>query len=59
MSIFNWLRRGKRDERSLIRINSESPRLAKVEEAAAEDVARVEQDDKYFEKDSPANDDDL
>lgn len=37
----------------------DSPRIAEIKEEAAEDVARVEQDDKYFSEDSPANEDDL
>ena len=44
---------------SLVRRNVESPELSEVEEAAAADVARVEQDDKYFRSDSPANQDEL
>jgi hypothetical protein len=45
--------------RSLVRINEESPELEEVEEAAAEDVARVREDDKYFGRDAPANQDEL
>jgi hypothetical protein len=37
----------------------DSPRIAEIKEEAAEDVAAVELDDKYFSKDSPANEDDL
>ena len=44
---------------SLVHINEESPKLQEVEEAAAEDVARIEEDDKYFGKDAPANQDEL
>jgi hypothetical protein len=37
----------------------ESPKRHKVEEDAAADVERIEQDDKYFGQDPPANDDGL
>jgi hypothetical protein len=43
----------------LVHINEESPKLQQVEEAAAEDVARVQEDDKYFGQDAPANQDEL
>jgi hypothetical protein len=42
---------------SLVRLNVESPELQEIEDAAAADVARVREDDKYFGRDSPANDD--
>ena len=38
---------------SLIRYNDEDSDLDDVRRAAAEDVARVEQDDKYFGGDDP------
>ena len=38
---------------SLIRYNDEDSDLDPVKRAAAEDVARVEQDDKYFGGDDP------
>jgi hypothetical protein len=45
---------------SLVRRNVESPELQELEDAAAADVARVRQDDKYFADDSPAkHEDDL
>jgi hypothetical protein len=44
---------------SLIRYRYEDPALEPVEEAAAADVAAVEQDDKYFRRDSPARQDEL
>ena len=44
---------------SLIRLRYEDPGFEPVEEAAAADVAAVEQDDKYFGKDSPASKDGL
>ncbi len=53
MGIFSWLRsRRSKDQperkHSLIRYNIEDPKLAQVERDAAEDVARVEEDAKYF-----------
>jgi hypothetical protein len=53
MGIFSWLRsRGSKDQperkHSLIRYNIEDPKLAQVERDAAEDVARVEEDAKYY-----------
>jgi hypothetical protein len=44
---------------SLVHINEESPELQEVEEAAAEDVARVREDEKYFDREQSANKDDL
>ena len=44
---------------SLIRYRYEDPDLEQVEQAAARDVAAVEEDDKYFDRDSPANQDEL
>ena len=43
---------------SLVRRNVESPELQEIEDAAAADVARVRQDDKYFADDSPAKHED-
>jgi len=51
--------RHRKRSRSLVRINEESPKLQQVEEAAAEDVARVREDDKYFDRNAPANEDEL
>ncbi len=51
--------RHRKGSRSLVQINEESPKLQQVEEAAAEDVARVREDEKYFDKDAPANQDEL
>jgi hypothetical protein len=53
MGIFSWLRSRRSEEQpepkhSLIRYNYEDPKLAEVERDAAEDVARVEEDAKYF-----------
>jgi hypothetical protein len=44
---------------SLIRYRYEDPAFEPVEDAAAADVAVVEQDDKYFRRDSPARQDEL
>jgi hypothetical protein len=44
---------------SLIKYRYEDPAFEPVEEAAAADVAAVEQDDKYFGKNSPASQDEL
>ena len=45
--------------RSLIKYRYEDPAYESIEEAAAADVARVEEDDKYFGADSPASGDEL
>ena len=60
MGIFSR-RRGRHHSgsRSLVHVNEESPELQQEEEAAAEDVARVREDDKYFGQDAPANQDEL
>ena len=44
---------------SLIKYRYEDPAFEPVEEAAAADVAAVEEDDKYFGRDSPASQDEL
>ena len=67
MGLFSWFGsrksgkpgRHRAGSRSLVHTNEESPKLQRVEEAAAEDVARVQEDDKYFDADSPANQDEL
>jgi hypothetical protein len=51
--------RHRKGPHSLVRVNEESPKLQQVEQAAAEDVARVEEDDRYFGQDSPASQDEL
>jgi hypothetical protein len=51
--------RHRKGDRSVVHINEESPKLQRVEQAAAEDVARVQEDDKYFGADSPADQDEL
>jgi hypothetical protein len=44
---------------SLIKYRYEDPAQEPLEEAAAADVAAVEQDDKFFGRDSPARQDEL
>ena len=56
MGFFTWLRScgtvvDSDEPPSLIRYNNEDSDLDPVKRAAAEDVARVEQDDKYFGRD--------
>lgn len=67
MGIFSWLRSRSSsgepevpdEKRSLIRLRYEDPDFVATERAAAADVAAVEEDDKYFGRDSPANQDEL
>ena len=47
------------EQPSLIRLRYEDPALEETEQAAADDVARVQQDDKYFHADTPADHDEL
>lgn len=44
---------------SLIKYRYEDPAFEQVEEAAAQDVAAVEEDARYFAPDSPASQDEL
>jgi hypothetical protein len=44
---------------SLIKYRYEDPAFEQVEKAAAQDVAAVEEDAKYFGPDSPASQDEL
>jgi hypothetical protein len=46
-------------QHSLIKLRYEDPDFEPTEEAAAADVAAVEEDAKYFGSDSPANQDEL
>ena len=65
MGILSWFRSRRSEDvpddgrSSLIKYRYEDPDLEATEKAAAEDVAAVEQDDKYFGRDSPANQDEL
>ena len=47
------------ESHSLIKYRYEDPAFEPVEEAAAADVAAVEEDAKYFGSDSPASQDEL
>ena len=57
MGFFSWMSScgtvGEDEPPSLIRYNDEDSDLNEVRRAAAEDVARVEQDDKYFHRNEP------
>ena len=52
MGFFSWFSScgtvGEDEPPSLIRINEGNPDQTEIQRAAAEDVARIEQDDKYF-----------
>jgi hypothetical protein len=57
MGFFSWMSScgtvGEDEPPSLIRYNDEDSNYNEVREAAAEDVKRVEQDDKYFHRNEP------
>ena len=61
MGFFSWVSScgtvGEDEPPSLLRTNYADENLEEIRERAAEDVARVEQDDKYFGP--PDKDDDL
>ena len=65
MGIRSWLRSLRSEDipedepNSLIKYRYEDPAFEQVEKAAAQDVAAVEQDAKYFGADSPASQDEL
>jgi hypothetical protein len=70
MGIRSWLRSLRSDDvqdedvpddepSSLIKYRYEDPAFEQVEKAAAQDVAAVEEDAKYFGPDSPASQDEL
>jgi hypothetical protein len=72
MGIFSWFRSRFTSYRSrvpagrpgpprslLAQPGHDSPRSEAIKKAAAADVARIEQDDKYFGPDSPADQDEL
>jgi hypothetical protein len=44
---------------SLVRTSYDDPKLEGMREVVAEDVTAVEEDDKYFGRDSPANHEDM
>jgi hypothetical protein len=58
MGLFSRKRgRHRSGSRSLVHTNEESPELQEVEEAAAADVARVREDEKYFDREEAAKQD--
>jgi hypothetical protein len=64
MGIRSWFRSLKSsdipdEQHSLIKLRYEDPDFEPTEEAAAADVAAVEEDAKYFGSDSPASQDEL
>jgi hypothetical protein len=70
MGIRSWLRSLRSEDvqdenvpddepNSLIKYRYEDPAFEQVEKAAAQDVAAVEEDAKYFGPDSPASQDEL
>jgi len=65
MGIRSWFRSRRSEDApddgqsSLVKYRYEDPDLEDIEQAAAADVAAVEQDDKYFGRDSPASQDEL
>ena len=64
MGIRSWFRRRSSpdlpvEQHSLIKLRYEDPDFEPIEEAAAADVAAVEEDDKYFGSGSPASQDEL
>ena len=60
MGFFSWMSScgtvGEDEPPSLIRYNDEDSDFNEVRRAAAEDVARIEQDDKFFGRSDPAED---
>ena len=64
MGILSWFRSRRSSdvpdqEPSLVRYRYEDPALEEMQEAAAADVAQVEEDAKYFGSRSPADQDEL
>lgn len=64
MGILSWFRSLRspdvpEERHSLIKLRYEDPDFEATEEAAARDVAAVEEDAKYFGRDSPASQDEL
>jgi hypothetical protein len=65
MGIRSWFRSLRSEDvpedepSSLIKYRYEDPAFEQVEKAAAQDVAAVEEDAKYFDPDSPASQDEL
>ena len=65
MGIRSWFRSLRSEDTpddgrsSLIKYRYEDPDFEATERAAAEDVAAIEEDDKFFGRDSPASQDEL
>jgi len=65
MGILSWFRSRRSEDApddggsSLIKYRYDDPDLEETQRAAAADVAAVEQDDKYFGRDSPASQDEI
>jgi hypothetical protein len=64
MGIRSWFRSRRstdlpEEQHSLIKLRYEDPDFEPTEQAAAADVAAVEEDAKYFGSDSPASQDEL
>ena len=64
MGILSWFRSLRstdlpEEQHSLIKLRYEDPDFEPTEEAAAADVAAVEEDAKYFGSNSPADQDEL
>jgi hypothetical protein len=55
MGLFSRFRSRRSDGPSLVRVQDDDPKLEQIEQDATADVAAVEQDDKYFDPDSPGN----
>jgi hypothetical protein len=58
MGILSWLGFRKPGRLHLVRSGHDDPHTEEIKRAAAEDVARVEEDDKYFDPDSPGDQED-
>lgn len=62
MGFLSWLGLSRRAEAQgrlrLVRVGRNKPRIERIKDAAAADVARVEEDDKYFGPNAPGRDED-
>jgi hypothetical protein len=56
MGLFSWLRPRRRRHLLVIVAERDDSDETPVQHAAAEDVARIREDDKYFGKGSPGDD---
>jgi hypothetical protein len=55
MGIFSRIRSRRSGGVSLVRVQEDSPKLEQLKEEAAAEDARLEQDDNYFDPDSPGH----